>query len=342
MGQTCRRASSARQPLVGDRGDASKLFNCLGRIWQFFRPQLEAKNEWAVWVSVDPRNGQIAAYPKEVAVRLELALRQGLASVDLGASFFGATVALTGHASRFLQTTSRGSRDVVRVELRRRQDVVAVSVKQGRHRWSAVDPTDGGNIVERTAQVPEDAIRLDRLELAVPEVQTNAPLRDGDGEALWQWCQRLHVTPAQAEGLQESDWGIYSEEQNAEIEAAFQAGQSQLEITVGVRQYQIIFGPSPGFARQEDQRLRKRRLVRRLLVAPGEVQRLSQAEAPITAREQEECILCLQDFAETPHLPVIELPECKHVFHRACAQQLVDANGRCPCCRREVDWSFLG
>ena len=47
------------------------------------------------------------------------------------ASFFGATVALTGHASRFLQTTSRGSRDVVRVELRRRQDVVAVSVKSG-------------------------------------------------------------------------------------------------------------------------------------------------------------------------------------------------------------------
>ena len=29
--------------------------------------------------------------------------------------------------------------------------------------------------------MPEDAIRLDRLELAVPEVQTNAPLRHGAG-----------------------------------------------------------------------------------------------------------------------------------------------------------------
>eukprot|EP00434_Breviolum_minutum_P029213 symbB.v1.2.025839.t2/scaffold2536.1/size76742/5 len=60
-----------------------------------------------------------------------------------------------------------------------------------------------------------------------------------------------------------------------------------------------------------------------------------------TEREQEECILCLFDFAETAHMPVIELPVCKHVFHRACAQQLMDARDRCPCCRAEVDWSFL-
>lgn len=62
---------------------------------------------------------------------------------------------------------------------------------------------------------------------------------------------------------QDCDWGIYSDEHNRAIEAAYQNALPQVEITVGVRamagerrflsgqgQYQVVFGP-PGFARQE-------------------------------------------------------------------------------------------
>eukprot|EP00438_Fugacium_kawagutii_P011370 Skav212548 [mRNA] locus=scaffold1851:616343:618831:+ [translate_table: standard] len=158
-----------------------------------------------------------------------------------------------------------------------------------------------------------------------------APAREG--VALWQWCHELHVTPAQAEHLEDCFWGIYTEQQNrpldmesgqatapGEIEDAYQAAERQLEITVGVRrwelqlsgrecwlvklrlmgQYQVVFGPAPGFARQEallarplgprspqgscptpwgqnlpataaqDQRLRKRRLMRRRWLSESE------------------------------------------------------------------------
>ena len=37
-----------------------------------------------VWVSIDPRSGHITPYPIEVSKALELALRRGDATLDLG------------------------------------------------------------------------------------------------------------------------------------------------------------------------------------------------------------------------------------------------------------------
>lgn len=298
---------------------------------------------WVVWISIDPRSGQIAAYPKEVSQLLELALRRGDAMVNLGSSFFGATVELgAGSAEQgaFQQRTARGGRDVRRMLLQRADEPITLWVRQGRHRWSAVDPSEGGDLEERTVSLPEDALELSKVE---EERQRERPPPDErEGVALWQWCQELHVTPAEAEHLQDCFWGIYTEEQNRQIEEAYQAAERQVGIVVGVREYQVVFGPQPNFARQEDQRLRKRRLMRRKWLSEEEYRRRMTQDMPAsTEREQEECILCLFDFAETAHMPVIELPVCKHVFHRACAQQLMDARDRCPCCRAEVDWSFL-
>ncbi|CAK9057563.1 Hypothetical protein SCF082_LOCUS30865, partial [Durusdinium trenchii] len=232
--------------------------------------------------------------------------------------------------------------DVRRVALKTCDEAVTLWVRQGRYRWGAVDGVDPSNaqgLQERVVSMPEEAVDLSHLEERPRE---RPPPDHEEGMALWQWCQQLHVTPAQSERVQDCFWGIYNEQQNRQIEEAYQSGERQIEITVGVRQYQVVFGP-PGFARQEDPRLRKRRLMRRQWLSPEHFQRrMTQDQPATTARDQEECILCLCDFADTAHMPVVELPECKHVFHRACAQQLVDARGRCPCCRSEVDWSFLG
>lgn len=297
----------------------------------------EPAERWVVWVSIDPRSGQIFPYPKEVSQLLELGLKRGDAAVSLGDSFFGATVELSD--GNFQQRTARGGRDVQRLLLRRPEETVTLWVRQGRYRWSVVDAGTAGS-QERVASMPEEAVDLSKLE--EQREREPPPPDDREGIALWQWCHELHVTPAQAEHLEDCFWGIYTEQQNSQIEEAYQGAERQVEITVGVRQYQVVFGPIPGFARQEDQRLRKRRLMRRRWVSEEDFRRRMTQDLPAsTEREQEECILCLCDFAETAHMPVVELPECKHVFHRACAQQLVDARGRCPCCRAEVDWAFL-
>eukprot|EP00913_Durusdinium_trenchii_P030426 g28501.t1 len=276
--------------------------------------------KWVVWVSVDPRSGHITPYPKEVSQTLELALQRGDATVSLGDRFFGATVEL-GAAPQ--QRTARGGRDVRRVALKTCDEAVTLWVRQGRYRWGAVDGVDPSN-----AQ-------------GLQEIDTKG-LRGQESGLLLIMRKAWRSGSVYSHVLQDCFWGIYNEQQNRQIEEAYQSGERQIEITVGVRQYQVVFGP-PGFARQEDPRLRKRRLMRRQWLSPEHFQRrMTQDQPATTARDQEECILCLCDFADTAHMPVVELPECKHVFHRACAQQLVDARGRCPCCRSEVDWSFLG
>merc|ERR1712211_171665 len=97
-----------------------------------------------------------------------------------------------------------------------------------------------------------------------------------------------------------------------------------------------------GFARQVDEVLHKRRLVRRRMTMQQECLRALEPAAPEVARGQESCPICCVDFAESAAMPVLELPGCQHVFHTACAQQLADNGSTCPCCRAEVDWAALG
>merc|ERR1711879_1062521 len=54
--------------------------------------------------------------------------------------------------------------------------------------------------------------------------------------------------------------------------------------------------------------------------------------------DEGECAVCFADFAETPTLPVVRLPDCGHCFHGACVQELADKRGLCPICRSTVNW----
>merc|ERR1712194_947221 len=83
--------------------------------------------KWVAWISLDPRMGELTLYPPEIASRLERAWSSGIAAIDLGADFFGATVVLR---PQLKQNTDRGSRDVRRVVMLEAHGSISVSVIQ--------------------------------------------------------------------------------------------------------------------------------------------------------------------------------------------------------------------
>lgn len=353
MGLACRKlrhgSSEAGQPFLPD-ANPWRLFQCLNQVWHALESRARGSGSqiencvpsltWLLRISIDPRSGNIIPYPKEVSRLLEAACQRGDACVSLGSRFFDAHVEL---GSAPVQRTGRGSRDVRRFSLPSPTEPIRLHVAHTRHRWRIVEP-DAENAEERVASLPEEVLGSAELsETVTPPAEASPRPREDDTEmGLWQWCKALKVAPGQAEFLEETEWGLYGEEQNTAIEAAYRAGHEQVDITVGVRQYQIVFGPEKGFAQQKDPRLRKRRLVRRRGVSSEELRRRLEEAVPVqTERDQDECMLCLIEFSASPQMPVVELPDCRHVFHRACAQQLMDTDGRCPCCRRSVDWSSV-
>jgi len=161
--------------------------------------------------------------------------------------------------------------------------------------------------------------------------------------ALWEWCRLAE--PADLEALPREEWGVYNEEQNTEIEAAFRAGLPAVDLVVGIRSYKVVF-EGPVYSRQEDRGLKKRRFVRRRVVDAVERDMALSAVAAAgnnlaaVATTSGECAICCTAFSETLAMPVLKLPACGHLFHGACVQQLADSRGDCPLCRSSVDWKM--
>jgi hypothetical protein len=168
----------------------------------------------------------------------------------------------------------------------------------------------------------------------------------------WEWCQKDERQHDAIDYLDSgaADWGVYGETQNSEIEVAFQAGHSMVEVSVGIRIYQIIFdfkdfGKS-GMV-QRDHKWGAHcavRAVRRRLVNPQtRIADLCALKAIATKRfEDKACAVCMQAFADTPTMPVASLPGCGHHLHTACTQRLADQQSDCPLCRTKVDWKSIG
>lgn len=341
---------SSSQDSVDDSGDDSDA--------------AEESEQWVAWVSLDPRGSHgepcVHVYPGPVALMIEDAQRKGERSVSLGEAFFGACVNL---GERPEQRTRRGRRDVRRVVLPAQGGEAVFLVHEARHGWRMAEPPARGNELEARADIPpECAVELARIDELLEEtaeaaaVAASAPIATFESsplsaaepvpegmEALWEWCHALGASEYDCASLPLSAWGVYSAEQNSDIERALQAGGagSHCAVTVGVREYEVAFSPNPNFARQTDARLHKSRLVRRRVVPRAEHELALSPPAPTTTRGEDTCALCAETFADTAAMPTVEIPECLHVFHQACAQQLVDENSRCPICRREVDWASL-
>jgi len=308
-----------------------------------------------VWASIDPVHGNLQVYPLDAALRIEQARCRGDFSVEL--NHFHACVHFDAEGlGKHLQRTAGGRRDVCRLSSRSEDGHVAVSVHRPGRAWRLLNedepvvPTPPPGVEIRTADPGRDAFHVTEAEISTPaSEQAPVPYDPANDTGvvgrlpLWVWCRENGVCPLASQQLPATAWGVYSREQNSAIEDAFQAGEEDVSVSVGIRTYRIVFSPEAGFARQVDDALHKRRQVRRrLLDSSEERDEMLEPAAPQIAREQESCPICFMDFAETPTMPVLELPGCRHVFHMACAQQLADSRSQCPCCRGEVDWDVLG
>jgi len=300
---------------------------------------------FVAWVSVDPRSGTLQVYPGNAGCLIEAAHQRGDRNIDLGEAFFHAIVHLEGAP---LQRTARGRRDVRRISLDAPDGGTATEcglfVVQNSRAWVVALSPDTPGAREQRVRVPRDsAVEVAKAaELAqrgFAEESDEADAEDTEGRvALWEWCHKLGVTPATAQLPPKDDWGVYSEALNILVEQSFVAREASVQVVVGVRTYRILFGPKHGFAKQIDDEHKKQRLVRRRMVDPEERARKLQPVAPSVARGESACPICYEEFADTAHMPIVELTGCRHTFHTACAQQLADEHQDCPCCRQPVDW----
>lgn len=170
------------------------------------------------------------------------------------------------------------------------------------------------------------------------ERQERIEADDADSKlGFWEWCKQPE--PDNVDAVPQDMWGYYSEAQNKEIEDAYRAGNASVQLSIGIRTYDLIFDAG-GKARQTDRKMKKRRHVRRRALTAKELYDLHQAQDSCNPGEADDadCPICSEAFADTSSMPVVRLKECGHVFHAACVQQLADTRGHCPMCRAEVDW----
>lgn len=307
-------------------------------------------------------------YPPEVAARLESARALGPRDVPLaglGGIFEELHVELvegdpTSSTAVQRSPVTGGRRDVRRVEVPADATEVAIHVVRERawriadfsvpgvteERRTALGPMAGSGAAGRWPRGPHDgghhAVDDSR------ELEARAASVAGADAAglvgLWEWCRLAEWPGHGGENSVPPDmWGAYSAEQNRDIEVAFRAGQRSVAVSIGIREYEILFeGNDRG--RQVDRGLKKRRFVRRRQVKPEEQEAAFRAAVEAVAKADPaladgECAICCTTFSETPAIPVVRLPSCGHHFHGACVQHLADKGSRCPFCRAEVDWA---
>lgn len=312
-----------------------------------------ATGDWArvVWLSLDPRRGELQPYPPTVARRLEARHHRGhggsvpLAGVDGMPE--GAFVDFDGDGIP-KQRTSKGARDVRRVEVPPGEKQARVDVVHDGRAWHMADFQAEGiteaRFVALTGSEPPVAAGDAGAAAACScggLATSLVPVAAGEGglAPIWEWC--LAAGRGVAEARADDTWGCYSKEQNAQIEAAFQIGQASVTVEVGIRTYEIEFDDERrGFARQCDIGLKKRRHVRRRLVDAREHDALYQASSTAADTElvDEVCAICCDSFVDTPTMPVVKLPGCGHSFHGACVREVADERQKCPLCRSKADW----
>lgn len=173
---------------------------------------------------------------------------------------------------------------------------------------------------------------------------------------IWQWGRLTgeQLQKKKSEGeydysvtlkrLPDSEWVAYDLEASKLIEAAWQNGETEIVVEVGLRQYKIVFEANRVFAKQVDVNDTNRvRVVKR---NPN----LTEAEIKESLEKWEQlnqevhqgdaCPLCYEKF--TGFTPYVTL-KCGHIFHCACLQPMLVNNLKnhyhselthhCPMCR---------
>jgi len=181
------------------------------------------EDRWVTWFSVDPRCSQLVPYPVKVMQFLEATWHKGDDSVQLGDMFFGATITFK---PQMQQITSRGSRDVLRVELTAPTDTVVVHVTKGQDWRLATSKTEHpGSEARRLETSPDTVLKLDGLAHVgafEPLQQSNAPV--STCEAVRRWVVWVSIEPRKGT-LQ-----FYPLEVARKLEAAWSKGDSAADL----------------------------------------------------------------------------------------------------------------
>eukprot|EP00927_Polykrikos_kofoidii_P011884 TRINITY_DN15081_c0_g1_i1.p1 TRINITY_DN15081_c0_g1~~TRINITY_DN15081_c0_g1_i1.p1 ORF type:complete len:453 (+),score=93.40 TRINITY_DN15081_c0_g1_i1:192-1550(+) len=306
-----------------------------------------------IWVSVDPRSGEISVYPGDVAIRVEEAFQQGKPNVSLsglGGYYEKATIAFERtKTGRPEQITPTGRRDVRRVEVPGGTDEVSLHVAK-ESKWRAAEEEVPGCTVKKSAKL----VGIERIkpgQVSGTRTFGEDPTKEARAAAvehsdklglvgLWEWCRS---TDTHIDENDPSIWGLYLESQNEDIETAFRAGRQTSKVVIGIRTFEICFD-GPSSAKQVDHLMKKKRRVRRRLMSENDraaifVEAAKQASNNVPTGGDDECAICFATFEETPMMPTVRLKECGHIFHCPCIQHIADKKGQCPLCRKDIKWT---
>lgn len=141
----------------------------------------------------------------------------------------------------------------------------------------------------------------------------------------WQWCDREYDKTNYA---LERNWHNFSDELSTQIEDTCKQSGSTT-ITIGLTQY-ILSDFQGSYGIQTNNVTGMTRAIRR-------------GRSKFVGKElsenlqNESCALCMEDFKDTPHIPIRETP-CKHTFHWTCINNYTsrEQNPRCPMCRADI------
>jgi len=240
------------------------------------------------WCSVDPVRRKIDFYPKAICARIEAAFAEWQATPGgstgecvLGSDFFNATLHFHPNGLNY-QTTpgvsmgrsgfkQPGYRTVKRLIVPEGETTVQLFAKRVSGEWRFCE---AATEAEHSFEEP---VPTDNLVAAVGDASTPAAsFRPWNGDDLssmawdlpvvvWQWCRGVPERNGNLLQLSDDWWCPYMQDINAQIEAAFQANNPNVNVDVIGRGYAIKFTPGSSFALQRDEERNKERTVRRVV-----------------------------------------------------------------------------
>ena len=240
-----------------------------------------------VWTSLDPINGSINIYPKNIASIIEQSyIKRGIYTinkVELGADFFNATINFP-FCGEFYQTTpgvnlgrgrykEPGFRSVKRCEVK--DGIISLNIIQLYGGiWRIANSTDDlTSITFRPS--PSDIICPDNLEPATLFRTWTGQDLSSDADTLvviWQWCKN---TDGDVTKYSENQWHPYNNSTNNDIEAAFQSNAENVTINLPqVGERIIMFNSTSCFARQTTFDRKRNRTVRRVIKTVKQLQNI--------------------------------------------------------------------
>lgn len=332
-------ASSSALPVASERAALAQLAAPSGSVR-------------VVWLSIDPRSGQVHLYPAEAVARLERAHQAGTA-VQVPLAGLGGhleqvvvDVGMFGHPVQRNPLT-HGKRDVRRLEV----PLDAAEVKVNVHKERVYRITDiliPGVTEERIVSLSAGSEKIG-IQISQPKERTRqdwakqvaAAAKPGT-VGLWEWCRSAGF--AGLDSVPDTCWGVYSGEQNEEIESAFLRCEPSVAVSIGIRSYSIVFDTVTS-GRQIDHQFKKKRHIRRRVMTVEQREEVLRAAVEALGTQDtnlvdEDCAICCTSFSETPHMPIVRTM-CGHAFHGACVQHQADQKSSCPLCRADVDWAVV-